>query len=118
MMISMDSTNATSGHDELEAAVSDLWQEHGQAPFPTGLRGAERAGIDLVLLDADIAGCVHTWLGNGGSLDEWRRGILHRRVTDLDLILPVLGATDNAPYWQRLYRLARLVSGADPRPSR
>ncbi|WP_205008525.1 hypothetical protein [Streptomyces sp. Cmuel-A718b] len=56
----MNPTNATSGKDELEAAVSHLWREHQQAPFPAGLRGAERADIDLVLLDADIAGCVST----------------------------------------------------------
>ncbi|SCF93947.1 hypothetical protein GA0115280_120052 [Streptomyces sp. Cmuel-A718b] len=59
-MTSMNPTNATSGKDELEAAVSHLWREHQQAPFPAGLRGAERADIDLVLLDADIAGCVST----------------------------------------------------------
>ncbi|WP_257133925.1 hypothetical protein [Streptomyces sp. st140] len=117
-MNSMNSTNATSGNDELEAAVSRLWREHEQAPFPAGLRGAERADIDLVLLDADIAGCVSSWLSCGGSLDDRRRSVLHRRITDLDQILPVLGAADNAPYRQRLYRLSRLVSGADPRPAK
>ncbi|MFI7286839.1 hypothetical protein ACIBRY_09320 [Streptomyces anulatus] len=105
-----------SGTDELEAAVSHLWQEHRQAPFPAGLAGAEREGIDLVLLDADIAGCVSSWRDDAGSLDAGRRRILHNRVTDLGRILPLLGATDNAPYWQRLYRLARLVSEAGPRP--
>lgn len=117
-MTSMNPTNATSGKDELEAAVSHVWREHQQAPFPAGLRGAERADIDLVLLDADIAGCVSTWLSRGGSLDDWRRGVLHRRITDLDRILPVLGATDNAPYWRRLHRLSCLVSEADPRPAK
>ncbi|MEU5327886.1 hypothetical protein [Streptomyces parvus] len=114
----MNSTNATSGNNELEAAVSRLWREHEQAPFPAGLRGAERADIDLVLLDAGIAGCVSTWLSGSGSLDDRRRSILHRRITDLDQILPVLGAADNAPYWQRLYRLSCLVSEAGPRPTK
>lgn len=110
MMTSMNATNATSGNDEFEAAVSHVWQEHLQAPFPAGQRGAERAGIDLVLLDADIAGCVSTWLSHGGSLDHRRSSVLRRRITDLERILPVLAATDNAPYWQRLYRLGCLVS--------
>ncbi|MFJ7086868.1 hypothetical protein ACIQU8_27000 [Streptomyces griseus] len=102
--------NATSGNDEFEAAVSHVWQEHLQAAFPTGLRGAERAGIDLVLLGADIAGCVSTWLSNGGSLDDRRSSVLHRRITDLERILPVLAVTDDVPYWQRLYRLGCRVS--------
>ncbi|CAM5669291.1 hypothetical protein SBADM41S_06634 [Streptomyces badius] len=113
----MSSMNSTSGNDELESAVSHLWQEHLQTPFPAGLRGAEREGIDLVLLDADTAGCVSAWLSGGGSLDDWRRRVLHRRITDFDRILPMLGATDDAPYWQRLYRLSCLVARADPRPA-
>ncbi|CAO0825762.1 putative protein OS=Streptomyces microflavus OX=1919 GN=Smic_13950 PE=4 SV=1 [Streptomyces microflavus] len=104
--------------DEREALVSDLWQEHMRAPFPAGLAGAERAGIDLVLLDADIAGCVSSWRKNGGTVDGERRGILHRRVTDLDRILPVLAAAEDPPYWRRLHQLARLASEAGPRPAK
>ncbi|WP_078657526.1 hypothetical protein [Streptomyces sp. NRRL_B-2249] len=104
--------------DEREALVSHLWQEHMRAPFPAGLAGAERAGIDLVLLDADIAGCVSSWRNNGGSLDGERHRILHRRVTDLDRILPLLGAAEDPPYWRRLHQLARLASEAGPRPAK
>ncbi|MFG2641950.1 hypothetical protein ACGFYP_13405 [Streptomyces sp. NPDC048370] len=103
--------------DESDSVVAHLWQEHMRAPFPAGLRGADRAGIDLVLLDADIAGCVSTWQSNGGSLDAERHRILHRRIADLDQILPLLGATEDPPYWQRLHQLARLVAEADPRPT-
>ncbi|MFD4001091.1 hypothetical protein [Streptomyces rubiginosohelvolus] len=102
----MSSTN------EVEDAVAQLWQEHAGAPFPAGLAGAERAGIDLVLLDADIAGCVSSRQNSGGFLDAGRRRILDARTAELERILPLLGAADGAPYWQRLYRLARLVADA------
>ncbi|MER5895795.1 hypothetical protein [Streptomyces sp. NPDC001876] len=106
--------NRTHGPD---AVVTHWWQEYVHAPFPAGLAGAERAGIDLVLLDADIAGCVSTWRSNDGSLDAERRKILHNRITDLEQVLPLLSATDNPPYWQLLHRLAQLVSEAGPRPT-
>ncbi|MCX5563493.1 hypothetical protein [Streptomyces sp. NBC_00038] len=64
------------GESKREAVVSRLWQEHLDAEFPAGLRGAELAGIDMVLLDADIAGCVTTWRGNGGFLTD--RPVAHR----------------------------------------
>ncbi|MFE7369194.1 hypothetical protein [Streptomyces anulatus] len=104
--------------DEPEAVVSHLWQEHMRAPFPAGLAGAERAGVDLVLLDADIAGCVSNWRSNHGSLDGERQRILCRRITDLDRVLPLLSATENPPYWHRLHRLAHLVSEAGTRPTK
>ena len=57
-------------------SVKDLWDLHRASRFPDGLRGSEVSGEDLVLLDADIAGCVQTFLANGGSLDDERRTIL------------------------------------------
>ncbi|MGK5447847.1 hypothetical protein [Streptomyces radiopugnans] len=45
-----------------------LWQEHLDAGFPADPRGAEFEDIDMVLLDADTAGCVYTWPDNGGAL--------------------------------------------------
>ncbi|MFG2772805.1 hypothetical protein [Streptomyces sp. NPDC048350] len=104
--------------DESDAAVTHLWQEHMRAPFPAGLRGADRAGIDLVRLDADIAGCVSTWQSNDGSLDAERHRILHYRIADLEQILPMLSATEDLSYWQRLHQLAQLVTEADPRPTK
>ncbi|MFI6622318.1 hypothetical protein [Streptomyces sp. NPDC050528] len=98
---------------EPEAAVACLWQEHLRAPYPAALRGAELAGTDMVLLDAHIAGCVSTWLDNGGSLDAKRLGILRGCIADLDQILPLLNESEDRRYYQRLHRLALVVSTAD-----
>ncbi|MFI1066974.1 hypothetical protein [Streptomyces spororaveus] len=98
------------------AAVSALWEEHRSAPFPPGLAGADRAGFDLVMTDSDIAGCVHTWLDNGGHLDEWNYKILHGRVSRLSRILTALGDSDCPAYWERLFRMGELVASTDPTP--
>lgn len=101
---------------DLVAAVGSLWDEHRPAPFPAGLAGEDRAGFDLVLVDADIAGCVHTWLSNAGALDVRSYRVLHWRGSQLGEILAVLGDGDSPEYWYRLSRMAELVASTDPRP--
>jgi hypothetical protein len=74
--------------DEPEA--QQLWADHVAIPFPDGLGGEEVAGIDLVLLDAEVAGCIQTWLSNDMRLDEPHRTYLVRCADDLDRVLPLL----------------------------
>ncbi|CAL2057340.1 MULTISPECIES: hypothetical protein [Streptomyces] len=95
---------------EHRTALTDLWRAHMAAPFPPGLRGAERAGIDMVLLDASIAGCVSSWLDRDGSPDTRRLKIADRCALDLDLVLPLLTETEEIAYFRRLRRMAALVS--------
>ncbi|WP_420082969.1 hypothetical protein ACN6AT_39265 (plasmid) [Streptomyces sp. JL4002] len=103
-------------HPDLIASVSLLSEEHGSAPFPPGLTGAERAGFDLVTPDSDISGCVHTWLHNDGHLDQWRYQMLHWRMSQLSAILTALGDDDCPAYWERLFRMGQLVASTDPTP--
>jgi len=93
-------------------AVSRLYQEFMELPFPPGLAGADRAGFDVVMLDADTAGCVFTWIKNGGELEARGRSILLRCIARLDQVMPVLGEADAPEYWHRLYEMARLVAGS------
>jgi len=97
--------------------VARRWRDHLRAAFPAGLRGAERAGVDLVLLDAYVAGCVSTWLNNGGALDTDRHRILRDCIADLDQVLPLLDEADGLRYFQHLRGPAQLVSDTGPRPS-
>jgi hypothetical protein len=48
-----------------EPSIKDLWDEHLATPFPKGCRGRDLNGIDFVLLDANIAGCVRTFVERG-----------------------------------------------------
>lgn len=97
---------------DVEKAVSDVWKAHGRAEFPARLRGEELAGVDLVMLDAGIAGCAATWRENHGALDEPRRLLLARLLRDLDRVLPMLDDPQEQAYYERLRQLGRLVSGS------
>lgn len=90
--------------------AAPLWREHRHAPFPACLRGAEFGGTDMVMLDADTAGCVLTWLNNGGTLDPERSRILQSCVEDLDRVIPEITDPAGIEYYQRLRRLALLVT--------
>lgn len=106
--------NRTSEHG---TTIVCLWQEHLGAAFPAGLRGAEPGGIDIVLLDATIAGCVSTWQNSGGSLDAERHRMLRDCVADLDQVLPLISEAEEVRYCRRLRQLAALTSDSNPQPT-
>ena len=87
--------------------IKELWQEHLVTPFPKSFKGMDVSGIDFVMLDADIAGCVGAFIERG-TLDVWRTAILGLCYHDCEYILPVLNEEVAAYYW-RLGRLAELI---------
>ncbi|MGW4567664.1 hypothetical protein ACWEN3_36535 [Streptomyces sp. NPDC004561] len=97
---------------ELMQKAAHLWQEHLDAGFPANLRGVEFEDIDMVLLDADTAGCAYTWINNGGALDPKRRRILQTCIEALDRVIPQISDPSGRQYYQRLRQLAVLVSRA------
>ncbi|MGW6547975.1 hypothetical protein ACWGBH_34765 [Streptomyces massasporeus] len=91
-----------------------LWEEHLRADFPADLRGVELGGIDMVLLDAQTAGCAHTWIGNGGVLNVERTRTLLGCIEDLDRVTPQITTPSGRQYYERLHRLALLISTTAP----
>jgi len=69
-----------------------LWEERLPEPFPDAVaKGEDYVGVDLVMLDADIAGVVSSFLGSH-RLDERQRGIVRGcRATTTLPFLPFLG---------------------------
>lgn len=98
-------------------AVAQLWEAHLQAPFPARLKGAEIAGADTVLLDADTAGCVKTWLDNNGRLDSRRRGVIASCLDELNRVMPHVVDQDEAVYYDRLRELAELLHSDQSTPT-
>ncbi|MBM0278075.1 hypothetical protein [Micromonospora tarensis] len=91
-------------------AVAELWAAHREAAFPARLRAVDIAGVGMVMLDADAAGCISTWLVNGGDLDDWWWDVLAAREQDLARVVPQLAGYE-ASYYQRLLDMTVLVLG-------
>src|SRR3954471_11074375 len=85
-----------------------LYDEHERAEFPGRWRDEEPGGVEMVMLDADVAGVVSSWL-SGGRLDAARQAVLQTSLGDLDRVLPLLSDRHELEYCQRLRELAGLV---------
>ncbi|HJS20210.1 MAG TPA: hypothetical protein VJ785_15795 [Anaerolineales bacterium] len=92
----------------MPAEIPELWQQHSSASFPQGYGDREINGINLPLLDAEIAGCVRMYLHNGGKLDPPRVKTLRKSLIDLNTIVLLLNS-EELMYFDRLRKLANLV---------
>ncbi|MFI5760113.1 hypothetical protein ACIA8F_04130 [Streptomyces sp. NPDC051563] len=98
---------ADPGTEPLEARLARLAEEHRRALYPDSFRGVDIGGVELILLDADVAGLVHTEL-NGG-LDDNGIAALWGCIADLDTLEPLIDSEYCASYFGRLRALARLA---------
>ena len=90
-----------------ESVIAELWKEHLATPFPKGMQDEDVEGIDLVMLDADIAGCVDSFIGRG-NLNLFQAAVLGLSYRNVSTVMPILNET-GAGYFGRLERLAELV---------
>ncbi|MFJ1704665.1 hypothetical protein [Kitasatospora sp. NPDC088346] len=94
--------------------LARLWAEHRRALYPDSFRGVDIEGVELILLDADVAGLVQREL-NGG-LDDGGIAHLWACIADLDTIVPLINSAYCASYFAKLRTIARLA-GARHVPS-
>ncbi len=76
--------------------------------FPRGYGGEAIEGIDLVLIDSDVAGCVTTFIKNDGQLDLWRTAMLGLCYRDSTIVTSRLSG-EAKEYFSRLETLSILV---------
>ncbi|MFE6747928.1 hypothetical protein ACFVGM_18910 [Kitasatospora purpeofusca] len=86
------------------ARLARLWEDHRRAPYPDGFRGVDIEGVELILLDADVAGLVQREL-NGG-LDGDGIAVLRACIAGLDRIVPLIDSAYCASYFTKLRTLA------------
>lgn len=96
------------GGAQPEGGLARLWEDHLKALFPDGFRGVDFDGVDLVLLDADVAGLVQRELKDGldGSGIAYLRGC----IADLDKIVPLINEEYCATYFENLRRMAQAAA--------
>jgi len=70
--------------------IQQSWSEFFDRPFPDGWAGEEVNGVCVTSVDSFAAGCIDTFLSNGGTLDSHRIDVLRRCATDLARVLPQL----------------------------
>lgn len=92
----------------IASEILTLWQQYSSAAFPKGYGGKEINGIDLPLLDVEIASCIHMYMYNGAELDARRVKILRERLIDLNTVVLILDG-EELNYFNRLRELANLV---------
>jgi|OpeIllAssembly_1097287.scaffolds.fasta_scaffold832635_2 hypothetical protein len=92
----------------IPSEILKLWQQHSSAAFPKGYSDKKINGIDLSLLDAEIAGSIHMYMHNSEELDSWRVQILRERLIDLNNIVLLLD-NEELIYFNRLSELANLI---------
>jgi len=90
----------------ISSEILALWEQHSAAAFPKGDK--EIDGINLSLLDTEIAGCVHMFIHGGGRLDYQRVLTLRNHLIDLNTIILFLDR-DELNYFNRLKELANLI---------
>jgi hypothetical protein len=94
------------------AEVERLWAQHLARPFPPDLRGVAVGDVEVVLLDADIAGFASSWLSSG-RLDRDRQRVLAQCMDEARRLATLLTDSTDAAYFAGLQGLARAVLDAD-----
>lgn len=92
------------------------YSEHLSRPFPPRLRGKDIDGIDFVLLDAYLAGCVSSWINSQHDLDPERQQVLRDCLDDLGRVLPTLTDPTERLYYTALGDCAQAVLTAQQNP--
>jgi hypothetical protein len=105
--VSDESAPPAGGVDDRFSLVRPLAAAHAAWPFPD-CRGEEIDGVDLVLVDADLHGCVAHFLREPFGSGQRQRDILSRVSADLDRIQPSL-PDQWADYFGQADALARAL---------
>jgi hypothetical protein len=87
--------------------ILELWKQHSLAALPKDYNGKRLNEVDLSLVDAEIAGCVHRYV-NQGTLELRHLETLSSRLIDLNTIVLLLNSEEMV-YFNRLRTLADLV---------
>ncbi len=86
--------------------VRQLWTRHENTPFPD-CRGSVIDGVDLLILDADLTGCVqHFVIGPPQGGDDLQLLILREVTEALTRVIPLLVPGPTAHYFTLNQQLA------------
>ena len=85
--------------------IKSKFDEFKSIPFPEGLAGEEIGGIDLVMLDADTAGLITTFVSSRGKLTASNFQLLKRLRNGLRIVTKGLDGISRS-YFSVLWNLS------------
>ncbi|MEV7173584.1 hypothetical protein AB0O18_28270 [Streptomyces sp. NPDC093224] len=103
-----EATATAPGGAHPDGDLARLWKDHLRALFPDGFRGVDFDGVDLVLLDADVAGLVQRELT--GGLDDRGLAYLWGCIANLDKVIPLINEEYCASYFTKLRTMAQVAA--------
>ncbi|WP_244315504.1 hypothetical protein [Streptomyces albidochromogenes] len=103
-----ESTAAGVGGAQPDGGLARLWEDHLHSLFPDSFRGVDFDGVDLILLDADVAGLIQRELK--GELDDSGIASLWGCITNLDKIVPLINEEYCARYFMKLRTMAQVAA--------
>ncbi|MET8751698.1 hypothetical protein ABZW32_16585 [Streptomyces sp. NPDC004667] len=103
-----EATAADADGAQPDGSLARLWEDHLHARFPDGFRGVDFDGVDLALLDADVAGLVQRELK--GGLDDSGIACLWGCIADLGKIVPLINEDYCSSYFTKLRTMAQAAA--------
>lgn len=84
--------------------IQQLYEKHLNTPFPLELRGEEIDGIELVLIDADAAGVISTFLSSHDKLELNLKLLVPTIASELQIVINQLSGSEKA-YYENLLKI-------------
>ena len=91
--------------------VKQLWRKHLEAPFPTRCYDEVVLGVDLVRIDALVAGCAMSVIEEGRTIEPGHAEIMEQCRAGLATALRSLEGEEK-DYFTRVDQLAEFVLSA------
>ncbi len=110
-----EATATAPGGAQPAGDLARLWEAHLRALFPDGFRGVDSDGVDLLLLDADVAGLVQRELT--GGLDDRGLAYLWGCIANLDKVIPLINEEYCASYFTKLRTMAQVAAAPHTPPA-
>ena len=98
-------------------AVAEIYEEWRSAAFPDRVILADDPnGVEVVGLYSRVAGCIHTWLKNGGHAEDRVLVTLAHCEQELNRAIPALDGYE-AYYYQLLLDMTVRILAAKDTPA-
>lgn len=89
--------------------IATLWNSHEKQPFPAGHRTKTVEGVNLGLLDPELAGYIIGFLTTKGGLGSRQKNVMAEYSEKLNLIIEQLETEEAKRYFQSLKKITDLV---------